>query len=290
MGIASSKMSPSSLLSYQLGGVMGIQRLKQLDDSFAEAKHLARVAGQLEQIHQLVLNARRQFLVVAETELTEEVSQYVYESFGEIPVSNNSQFSLSPVRETVKEAWLTSTQVNFCAKAYPTVSINHEDAPALTVLGGFLKNGYLHRAVREQGGAYGGGAGQDSGSACFRFYSYRDPRLSETLDDFDASLSWLHENQHDAEQLEQAILGVVSQIDKPRSPAGEAKSDFHSALFGRNREDREKFRANILKVGLDDLLSVAKRYLKPEDASVGVVSQPSNKEKLQNLGLEIFEL
>ena len=33
--------------------------------------------------------------------------------------------------------------------------------------------------------AHGGGAGQDSGIAAFRFYSYRDPRLSETLADFD---------------------------------------------------------------------------------------------------------
>ena len=194
------------------------------------------------------------------------------------------------VRETVREAWLTSTQVNFCAKAFPTVPVGHADAPALTVLGGFLRNGYLHRAIREQGGAYGGGASQDSLSACFRFFSYRDPRLTETLDDFDASLAWLANNEHDPEALEQAILGVISQIDKPRSPAGEAKSDYHSELFGRSKAQREQFRQDVLKVTLEDLLRVAERYLRKENESIGVITSSTQRPVLEKLGLQIKEL
>ncbi|WP_155764023.1 hypothetical protein [Piscirickettsia salmonis] len=38
-----------------------------------------------------------------------------------------------------------------------TVPSGHADAPVLTIIGGILRNGFLHRAVREQGGAYGGG-------------------------------------------------------------------------------------------------------------------------------------
>ena len=81
--------------------------------------------------------------------------------------------------------------MSFCAKAFATVPVEHPDAAALTILGDFLRNGFLHRAIRERGGAYGSGAGQDSGEAAFRFFSYRDPRLTETLDDFDASIKWL---------------------------------------------------------------------------------------------------
>ena len=58
---------------------------------------------------------------------------------------------------------------------------------ALMILGGFLRNGFLHRAIREQGGAYGGGAGYDSNACAFRFFSYRDPRLAETFADFKKS-------------------------------------------------------------------------------------------------------
>ncbi len=153
-----------------------------------------------------------------------------------------------------------------------------------------MRNGYLHRVIREQGGAYGGGASQDNSIAAFRFYSYRDPRLTETLEDFDAALRWLDETQHNAQSLEEAILGVVSSIDKPGSPAGEAKTTYHAELFGRTREKREQFRNRVVKVSLDDLQRVARTYLQPAKASIGVVSHKAQREKLEALQLEIYSL
>src|SRR5690554_2129723 len=188
------------------------------------------------------------------------------------------------------DLWLTSTQVNFCAKAYSTVAIDHPDAAALTVLGGFLRNGYLHRAIREKGGAYGGGAGQDSVNGVFRFYSYRDPRLAETLDDFDAALDWLHNATHDAQSLEEAVLGVIGQLDRPRSPAGAARHAFHNRLFGRTPEQRARFRQRVLDVTLDELRRVANTWLLPEQASVAVLTSPDNRDLAEGLGLEIQEL
>ena len=67
-------------------------------------------------------------------------------------------------------AWITGSDVNFCAQAFPTVDYDHPDAPILTVLGAVLRNGYLHSAIREKGGAYGSGAQQDSASRSFRFF------------------------------------------------------------------------------------------------------------------------
>ena len=161
--------------------------------------------------------------------------------------------------------------------------VQHPDAAALTVLGGFLRNGYLHRAIREQGGAYGGGASQDSGIAAFRFYSYRDPRLLETLQDFDASVMWLLETAHERQPLEEAILGVIGSLDRPSSPAGEAKRHFHDRLFGRTHEQREQFRQRILAVTLDDLRRVAETYLRPELASTAVISNSSQLQALPDL-------
>jgi hypothetical protein len=193
---------------------------------------------------------------------------------------DRATLSAAPLLEARREFWIANTQVNFCARAYPTVPIGHPDAPALTVLGGFLRNGFLHRAIREQGGAYGGGAGQDSGIAAFRFYSYRDPRLVETLDDFDQSVRWMLENQHDPHGLEEAILGVIGSLDKPASPAGEARQHFYNRLFGRSHAQREAFRRAVLEVTLDELRRVADAYLIPERASTAVVSNRKQQEKL----------
>ena len=280
MSAASSGMSPIAQFSHQVSGLAGIQAIKALDDSIQSDTELHALGEQLREIHRLVLAASKQYLIVAEADRLKQCQQSIAELWPSVVTSVATHFALPTIRETKKQLWVANTQVNFCAKAYPTVTADHVDAPALIVLGGYLRNGFLHRAVREQGGAYGGGASQDSSIAAFRFYSYRDPRLVDTLSDFDASIDWLLTTQHDAEPLEQAILGVISSLDKPGSPAGEAKQAFHNTLFKRTDEQRRAFRQSILAVTQEDLLRVANSYLKPELASIAIVTSSARVEQL----------
>jgi Zn-dependent M16 (insulinase) family peptidase len=186
--------------------------------------------------------------------------------------------------------WVTNTQVNFCARAYKTVPMDHADAAPLSVLGGFLRNGFLHTAIREKGGAYGGGAGHDTNIAAFRFFSYRDPRLDETLADFDRAIDWMLTGKHEWRMVEEAILGVISSIDKPGSPAGEAKQAFHNLLHGRTREKLQAFRQNVLDVRLADLQRVTEVYLHPDKASTAVITSSAALEQKGNLGLDVINL
>jgi len=288
MTLASAGMSPAAKLAHELGGLAGIAQLKALDAQLDDAEKLHAFVQGLEQIHALILQAPVQFLIVGEDEHLPEYRATLASLWSQNNVAGDfKNFAIPTVNAQIKQAWLTNTQVNFCAKAYPTVPADHPDAAPLTVLGGFLRNGYLHRVIREQGGAYGGGASQDNTIAAFRFYSYRDPRLTETLTDFDESLKWLQETQHTEQSLEEAILGVIGSIDKPGSPAGEAKSTYQAEIFGRTREKREQFRSRIIKVTLADLHRVAATYLQPEKASIGVVSHSGLKDKLESLHLEI---
>ncbi len=292
MQAAASGMAPTAELSYRLSGLEGIKTLKALDDGLKDAaeggKNIAALAEKFALIHQQVLTAPRQWLLIGEPEklnsFKEDLKKIWQDSKHQV-ANVVEMLQLKPIREARKQLWVTSTQVNFCAKAYPTVTIDHDDAAPLTVLGGFLRNGYLHRAIREQGGAYGSGASQDSSIAAFRFFSYRDPRLMETLEDFDKSVEWLLNEEHSDAQLEEAILGVISDIDKPSSPAGEAKQAFHNALFGRTIEQRKAFRARILNVTMSDLLRVGAEYFQPEKASVAVITNSSIQEQLGDLSL-----
>lgn len=291
MSAASAGMSPAAKLSHQLSGLEGIVAIKALDKRLDDPQALTSFAQGLARIHAMIAAAPRQFLLVGEAEHLDNYRDNLANRWPEEAARPDFHaFSLPPVRHTVREAWITNTQVNFCAKAYATVPSDHPDAAALTVLGGFLRNGYLHRAIREQGGAYGGGASQDNHIAAFRFYSYRDPRLTETLDDFDASLRWLQDTDHEPQSLEEAVLGVVGSMDKPGSPAGEAKQTYQAELFGRTREKRELFRNRILQVTLDDLKRVAASYLRPEQASIALVTHAGNRSAAEELGLVIKTL
>jgi len=290
MTAASAGMTPSAKVSHDLGGLEGLKQLMALDDSLTEAAGRESLASALEAIHALILQAPRQFLLVGEQEQLPHYRQLLENHWPAATQTNVKPFTLTTENHRVQQAWLTNTQVNFCAKAYPTVGTDHPDAAALTVLAGVLRNGYLHRAIRERGGAYGGGASQDNSNGVFRFFSYRDPRLSETLTDFDAALSWLQEQTIDPSEIEQSILGVISGIDKPASPAGEARQTFQAELFNRSRELREQFRQRVLSVTADDIVRVAQEYLQPEQASTAVISSAANKEVLTELGLDINTL
>ena len=287
MSAAAARFSPGALLAHQWGGLEGIRQIKKLDSAVAQTQALETLAGQLAAIHRKVTRAPRQFLLVGEQEHLDSYADAMANSLKTPEPGNVTVFSRPPVCEPVQQLWQTSTQVNFCAQAYPTVPMDHVDAAALSVLGGFLRNGYLHRAIREQGGAYGGGAGQDNGIAAFRFFSYRDPRTEATLADFRASLGWLKQQKHPWQAVEEAILGVVSSIDKPGSPAGDAKSTFHAELNGRTREKRELFRNRVRAVQLDDLLRVAETYLREERCGTAIITNPDTAVELGKLGLDL---
>lgn len=281
MQAAAAKFSPVANLGQLTSGLVAIQSAKSLAQSIKDESALDELSASLVALHNKIKQAPRQFLLVAEEDHQQAMLAALQTSWEALPVATEWQaLQLSTTRQPVKQLWLTSTQVNFCALAFPTVTGGHQDSAALTVLGDYLRNGFLHRAIREQGGAYGSGAGQDNGDAVFRFFSYRDPRVEGTLADFYASLTWLQENPIDQQKLEEAILGVVSSIDKPGSPAGDARQTYFSSLFGRTPETRKAFRASILAVKGEDLKRVAAEYLKPELASVAVVTNAKTAESL----------
>ncbi|AQQ69476.1 peptidase M16 [Microbulbifer agarilyticus] len=286
MAAASAGFNRAAADGHEFGGLQGLRQLRALVKDLDTDSGLENIAATFNGIHQKILGAERQFLVIGEedklSEFTSALSPLASSGSGNSAATNGA---FTPRR--VQEMWVANSQVNFCAKAYPTVPMSHPDAAPLAVLGGFLRNGYLHRTIREQGGAYGGGASHDVTIGAFRFYSYRDPRMADTLKDFDASVEWLLNESHEDLQVEEAILGVVGGMDKPGSPAGEAKKAFHSKLYGRTHEVRQAFRRKVTEVTLDDLQRVGKTYLQADKANTAVVT--GNHGRDAGLALDLHE-
>lgn len=284
MTAASANWSAGQSLAHTTGGMKAIQSIKELHDSLKEEQGADALAQRLQALHQKLLDSEKQVLSISDKpvaltgnwkELTQGCAAHLI----------NSQ----PISDPAV-AWVTNTQVNFCSKAFPTVAPSHKDSAALTVLSGVLRNGFLHRAIREQGGAYGGGASHDPTNGVFRFYSYRDPRFTETLNDFDKSVEWLMSKPLDDRALEEAVLGVVGSMDKPGSPAGEAKQEFYNRLYGRTPDQRRQYRHSVLAVTLDDLYRVTDQYLRDKPHSIAVVTHSGQAEQIEKAGLRIEEL
>lgn len=172
-------------------------------------------------------------------------------------------------------AYVTASQVSYCGLAFPTTSMSHPDAAALSVAGRYLVNNFLHGRVREKGGAYGSRAAYQATMAAFVLSSYRDPRLDATYADMAEGLRWLAalKSDEETERLRrEAILGAIGAVDRPASPAGEGRRRFVGDLVGYGPEVINAYRARLLAVTTEDLRRVAETWLDPARGAAAVVT------------------
>ena len=188
-------------------------------------------------------------------------------------------------RTPATDAWIVDGPVNYCARVYPAVTTDHPDAGPLAVLAAFLGGDLLQRAVRERGGAYGAGARYCERTCTVRLFSYRDPRLAETLRDFDRAIETLHRRPPDGSRLEEAILRTVREIDKPKAFQVAAFERYLGELQGRGAGGSRALRASVLGAGPGQLRQVAERYLRPEQGCAGVLAGAGRESELDRLGM-----
>ncbi|MEO8745227.1 MAG: insulinase family protein [Candidatus Dormiibacterota bacterium] len=171
----------------------------------------------------------------------------------------------------VNEARTAAVPVAFNVRIFKTVRYTDPDSPALLVLSNYLRDTFLHRELREKGGAYGGYAQAGVASGTFYFGSYRDPNITRTYDVYDQAVKWVTEGEIEAEALKEAILGACGDVDPLESPDIKGRREATNRATGFTREERERFKQRLLEVTADDLRRVAGAYLtnaKPVQATV----------------------
>lgn len=293
MQAASRQMSALARRDYHNTGLGALNWLSDLVNKIDQDETAYQsLINELQAIHRKLLQAPKQFLLVCEEHQSDRLVEEIQNVWDKLEVNKEpvSLTQVERVESSEDEAWLIQANVQFCSSAYQAVDVAHADAAPLMVLAAYLRNGFLHSAIREKGGAYGGGASYDGNACSFRFYSYRDPRLVETFNDFEASIQWLLNTEQQPHQLEEAILGLVASMDKPGSPAGEAITACYALLHARTPKFRRLLRERLLNVNLDDVKRVATQYLLEQTPVKAVVAPFAKREELQKLGFNIQQV
>ena len=166
-----------------------------------------------------------------------------------------------PPLDPVREARTAPLPVAFNVRTFKTVRYQHPDAPALLVLANYVRDTFLHKELREKGGAYGAYAQANTGGGNFYLGSYRDPNVIRTYDTYDRAVRWVIDSDIDAEALKEAILGACGDVDPLESPDIKGRREAINRLTGFTRPEREKFKQRLLNTTAADLQRVAKSYL-----------------------------
>lgn len=151
--------------------------------------------------------------------------------------------------------------ISFSSFVCPTIPYTSKEAPYAALLAPLLNNLYLHRTIREQGGAYGGGASYNPSSATFSFYTYRDPNIWTSFCAFQEALQMVARGDFTTEDLNEAKRECIQSLDDPVSPSAQADIAFTRLLEGKTPELRNSFRTKLLSAKKADLTKISSQIL-----------------------------
>ncbi|KAK9465224.1 peptidase M16C associated-domain-containing protein [Lipomyces arxii] len=257
---AASVLTPRATLAEKLSGMEQVKFVAKLDAYTDE--QLPLISEKLKQIAAIAIaNNQLKVALTCSQDAMESTTPAVAKFVTGLPPVKSSGGSVAKV---VASGELASTfykmpfQVNYVGIGIRGVPYDHPDGAPLQVLSNLLTRKYLHAEIREKGGAYGGGATYDAMSGVFGFYSYRDPnpentlRTAATVGEFAVSYEWTDRD------LEEAKLGIFQGIDAPISADKEGLVLFMNGITDDMRQQR---RERLLRVSVEDIKDVAKRYL-----------------------------
>ncbi|MCB1114095.1 MAG: insulinase family protein [Chlamydiia bacterium] len=166
-------------------------------------------------------------------------------------------------KKIASQGRMIASQVAFNAKSLPGLSFADDDAPALEVVSHLFDNLTLHARIREQGGAYGGGASCNSDNGTFTFYSYRDPHIKATLDAFEEAIEKVIKGDFSDSDLEEAKLEIIQHLDSPIPPGSRGDVAYGWLRDGKSKAIREKHRTQVLKLTKEQAIEAAKKHIQP---------------------------
>ncbi|KAF6270542.1 pitrilysin metallopeptidase 1 [Rhinolophus ferrumequinum] len=157
----------------------------------------------------------------------------------------------------MKTHFLFPFPVNYVGECVRTAPYTDPDHASLKILASLMTAKFLHTEIREKGGAYGGGA-KLSHNGIFTFYSYRDPRSTETLQAFAEAVDWARSGRFSQQDIDEAKLSVFSQVDAPVAPSSKGMDHF---LYGLSDELKQAHREQLFAVHRQGLIDVSDKYL-----------------------------
>jgi Zn-dependent M16 (insulinase) family peptidase len=269
ISLATRNFSTARYLSETWSGVSQLRTIKALSDDLSD-DGLQRLAGELADMRgALFCKDSLQAALIGEDRSLAPAEKAVRSLLSDLgdpsgPPYAGKPFDPPPANlgsDIPREGWSTSSAVSFVAEAFETVRMQHADAPALAVLSKILRSMYLHREIREKGGAYGGFSLYNPEDGLFCFASYRDPHIVATLDVYRRVGDFIGSGAITDQDVEEAILQVCSEIDKPDPPGPAARKAFYRRIISLSDEERLRFKSRLLSLNRGHVLTTAHTYL-----------------------------
>ncbi|WP_286080353.1 insulinase family protein [Parablautia intestinalis] len=201
---------------------------------------------------------------------------------------SGESFRPDPVRKN--EAFMTAGQVQYVCRAGNFIDKGLPYTGALKVLKVMMGYDYLWNQVRVKGGAYGCMCGFYRNGDGY-FVSYRDPNLKKTVDVYEQAAEYIENVKLDERTVTQFIIGAVSELDTPMTPATKGIYSLGGYLTGLSMEKVQKERDELLATTIDELRGLG-RYIRAfmENECLCVVGNGEKIKESEDMFMHVEQL
>ncbi|NQV16624.1 insulinase family protein [bacterium] len=156
---------------------------------------------------------------------------------------------LSPKKN---EGLMAASKVQYVLQGTDFKDLGYEWSGKIKVLNQIISREWLKNQVRVIGGAYGGSA-RFSESGRVYFGSYRDPNLTETLENYANTPAFLNTLDIDKLEMTRFIIGTISSMDRPNTPAQKGGIAVNRYFSKTSQEKLQAERDAVLSTTLEDV-------------------------------------
>ena len=287
INLSASALNTASRVANDFYGLNYFWKIRELVKDFD--KRGSSLIAKLEEIQKKVTCLESPQLVLScDNKMFDQLKSHHFYGLQEIKTSSYTPWKGEiPITAVKPQGRVIASPVAFIGKVFPTVSYNHPDAPAMNIASFLFDNLTLHGAIRERGGAYGGGAVSNPLSGNFYFYSYRDPQIVSTFNAFEEAVKNVVKGNFDSSDLEEAKFEMIQGLDSPISPGSQGEVAFGWLQEGRSLEIRQAFRNKLLNLTCDDVIDAVQRIILP-NMTQGIPVVFAGKELLEKANLELI--
>ncbi|MBQ3105086.1 MAG: insulinase family protein [Lachnospiraceae bacterium] len=252
---AASYFSTSAAVSDEINGLPLYQLVDSIEKDFenkkeelkASLKEVCRYLFRKENLRYDFTGSRTSY------EVFTRLAEGWEEKLCSLPMSE-APYRVTPCRKN--EGFVTAGQVQYVARAGNFTEKGLTYTGALRALRVIMGYDYLWNRVRVKGGAYGCMCNFGKNGDSY-FVSYRDPNLEKTLQVFLGAVEYIRSFDVDERTMTQYIIGAVSDLDTPLTPAGKGLRSLTAYMTNQTEEDFQRERDQLLAATPEDIRGLA---------------------------------
>ena len=245
---ALSYFSPTAAVSEEISGIPQYRLLEELDKNFE-----AKLISNLKELTVCIFRPENLLVdYTASKESWEGLDEAVREFKSALITEPIEETGYTPVLTKRNEGFMTAGQVQFVCRAGNFIEKGLPYTGSLKVLKVMMGYDYLWNQVRVKGGAYGCMCSFYKNGDGY-FVSYRDPNLTKTIEVYEKAADYIKNAKLDERTVTQFIIGAISELDTPMTPATRGSYSLGGYLTGLSMERVQKEREELLATTGEEL-------------------------------------